>query len=240
VGDLERYRVCEGHFRDWLHHGLTGCYFASSLAAKHPVRIDFYSPLGKLHHGQIAAFIDGAASREMTAVLLFPRLRTSRDIGQLLGKLAKGPRWRVSRVRWPKGCGKADSYALSLEWMTKAGPVCDAMGLAHVGTMPVTRRSPYVAIVVWGGPHLNKYLPQGPRVGVASAPTGLKKKAAHSKLMKQSDERVRMLLGVRPAEDRVWLRRVAFILPKAAAVQVLSAAASVKGAAKKKAPTKGP
>jgi|CZKU01.1.fsa_nt_gi hypothetical protein len=102
----------------------------------------------------------------------------------------------------------------------KVGGVCDAMGLAHVGTMPVTRRAPYVAIFIWGGPHLDPYMKEGPTVGVANAPTGLAKKE-HSKLMRLSDKRVRALLAVPPAEDHRWLRRVAFILPRAAATRLL-------------------
>jgi hypothetical protein len=215
VADLERYKLCEDHFRDWLQSGLSGCHFAATLAAKRPVRIDFYSPLGNIDHEQVAAFIDGTATRQLTAVLLFPALRTASDVIGLLAELRRGARWRIARARWPKGFRKADSIALSVEWETTAGVVCDAMGLAPLGTMPVTRRAPYVAIVVWGGPHLNEHLKAGPRVGVASAATGLTK-SAHRKLMKVSDQRVRALLHVPPEEEPVWLRRVGFILPKAA------------------------
>lgn len=218
--DLERYSLCEGHFRDWLHSGLTGCHFASTFAAKKPVRIDFYSPLGAIDHEQLAAFIDATAARELTAVLLFPELRTARDTVRVLASLSRGPRWRVARARWPRGYRKADSIALSLEWKTQAGAICDAMGLAPLGTMPITRRAPYVAIVVWGGPHLNTHVRAGPHVGVASAPTGLEKKA-HRKLMTASDKRVRELLRLPPEEDPVWLRQVGFILPKASAMGLL-------------------
>src|SRR5579859_2069148 len=58
VSDLERYKVCEDHFRDWLRSGMTGCYFASMLAAKLPVRMDFYAPIGRIDHEQMEAFID--------------------------------------------------------------------------------------------------------------------------------------------------------------------------------------
>jgi hypothetical protein len=223
VGELERYKVSEGHFRDWLHRGLTGCSFAGLLAAKRPVRIDFYSPLGAIDHQQIAAFIDAAAERGITAVLLFPQLRTARDVARLLSELGAGKRWKLSRVHWPRGYAKPDSIALGLDWRTKNGGVCDAMGLAHVGTMPVTRRSPYVAIVVWGGAHLNPHIRAGHTVGVASAPTDLEKKA-HSKLMKKTNERVESLLAIPPAEDPEWLRKVAFILPRAAAKRLLKQA----------------
>jgi hypothetical protein len=223
VGDLERYKVSEGHFRDWLNRRLTGCTFAGLLAGSRPVKIDFYASLGKLDHRMVEAFIDGAASREITAVLLFPALRTARDVVGLLTELNRGDRWQLSRVRWPRGYRKPDSIAVALDWTTKAGPICDAMGLAHVGTMPVTRRAPYVAIVVWGGPHLNPHLPAGERVGVASAPTGLDK-AKHRKNMRLSTRRVKELLEVPPAEDHKWLRRVAFILPRAAAKRLLKQA----------------
>jgi hypothetical protein len=219
-GELEQYKVSEDHFRDWLHRGLTGCHFAEMLSSKHPVRINFYAPLlEQLDHGEIAAFIDSAASAKVTAVLLFPQLRTARDIVRLLREL-EGKRWKLRRRRWPRGYAKPDSIAVGLDWTTKGNEICDAMGLAHVGTMPVTRRAPYVAIVVWGGAHANPHVRTGDSVGVASAPTGLEKKE-HSKLMKQTTKRVGRLLAVPPAEHAEWLRKVAFILPRAAAKQLL-------------------
>jgi hypothetical protein len=112
--------------------------------------------------------------------------------------------------------------ALGLEWKTKAGPICDDMGLAPFGTMPVTRRAPYVAIAVWGGPHLNEHIRKGPRVGVASASTGLNA-SEHRKLMTASDRRVRDLLDVPPEENPEWLRQVAFVLPRAPALKLLNA-----------------
>jgi hypothetical protein len=227
VGDLEHYKLAEGLFRDWLHRGMTGCGFAAMLAATKPVRIDFYSPLGKLDHEQIAAFVDGVAERKMTAILLFPHLRTAKDVAGLLRELGRAPRWKLHRSRWPKGRRKPDAVALSLDWTTKAGAVCDAMGLGPFGTMPVTRRAPYVAIVLWSGPHLNPHIREGKHVGVASAPTGLKKRA-HRKLMKASDKRVGELLAIPPGEDATWLRGVAFVLPKAAAMGALNPSAGIR------------
>jgi hypothetical protein len=222
VGNLAQYQLCEHHFREWLHSGLSGCRFASMLAAKQPVRIDFYSPLGALDHQLVEAFIDGTAARELTAVLLFPALRTPRQACELLATLRRGGRWRVSRIPWPDGYRKADSVALGLEWKTKAGPISDAMGLAPFGTMPVTRRAPYVATAVWGGPHVNEHIRKGARVGVASASTGLNARQ-HQKLMAATDGRVRDLLEVPPAENPEWLRQVAFVLPKAPALKLLEA-----------------
>jgi hypothetical protein len=221
VKNLERYKLCEDHFRDWLRSGMTGCRFASTLAAKRPVLVDFYSPIGPLDHGQMAAFVDGTADRQVTAVLLFPELRTARDIADLLVALRRRERWQVTRARWPRGYRKRDSIAFSLEWRTRANGVCDAMGLAPLGTMPITRRAPYVAIVVWGALHLNEHVRKGPHVGVASAATRLEKEP-HEKLMKASIRNVRALLDVPPAEDMDWLRRVGFVLPRAASAKLLA------------------
>jgi hypothetical protein len=128
--DLERYKLCEGHFRDWLHSGLTGCRFASTFATEKPVRIDFYSPLSPIDHEQIAAFIDATASHEITAVLLFPALRTARDTVNVLSVLTRGARWRLTRAGWPKGYRKPDSIALGLEWRIKTGEVSGQPHLA--------------------------------------------------------------------------------------------------------------
>ena len=150
----------------------------------------------------------------MVAIVLFPSVRTPTDLAHTLAALCKEPRWQLGEESWPKGRERPDSVALSLTWKTSSGDVSDAMGVAPLGTMPVTRRTPYMAIVVWGGSHLNSHIRKTDRVGVASAPTGLDK-ADHSRLMKITDERVRELLR-EPGEDPEWLRRVGFILPSEA------------------------
>jgi len=213
LGDLDRFKRCQEHLSLWLQSTLTGCNFATSFSSTKPLKLDYYTPISEaIDVGAIGAFIDGTTAREVVAVVLFPSLRTPVDLVEALRALCKDARWRVREADWPKGRGRDDSLALSLTWRTPSGEVSDAMGLAPLGTMPVTRRAPHFAIVVWGGPHLNPHLPKTDRVGVASAPTGLSK-AAHKRLMKTTDERVRELL-TEPAEDRVWLRQIAFILQR--------------------------
>jgi hypothetical protein len=127
---------------------------------------------------------------------------------------------------WPQGYAKPDSVAFGLEWTTREREVCDALGLAHAGTMPVTRRAPYVAIAVWGAPHSNPHIRKVPgRVGVASALTGYGPDK-HRDFMRRTDDHVRGLLAVPPAEHPEWLRRVAFVLPERDASSVLAHIAS--------------
>ena len=214
VEEFARYKLSEEHFREWLKGGLTGCRFAKMLAKKRPrIRVDFYSPFGLFDHDEAAAFIDGTVARDVVAILLFPAIRTAAATADLLLHLSKSERWKVVAEPWRSGFEKADALPFGLRWKTSTDCIeCDAMGLGPIGTMPVTRRAPYVAIVIWGGPHKNDHVKKGPRVGVASAPTDLDPKK-HDRMMKLSDARVRALLGVEPPEHAAWLRRIGFILP---------------------------
>jgi hypothetical protein len=215
VGELDRFQRCQEHLALWLRSSLTGCHFATSFSSTKPLKIDYYTPISEaIDLAAIAGFIDGTATNEVVAVVLFPSVRTPADLARTLVTLCGDPRWQVGEESWPKGRERPDSVALSLIRKTASGDISDAMGVAPLGTMPVTRRAPYVAIVVWGGSHLNPHIRRTDHVGVASAPTGLDK-AEHGRLMKITDQRVRELLR-EPAEDPEWLRHVGFILPSEA------------------------
>ena len=61
-----------------------------------------------------------------------------------------------------------DDVLVALDWLTPSKHVSSALGLGPMGTMPVTRRSPFVALVVWPGGHENPYRNVAyKRVGVA-------------------------------------------------------------------------
>ncbi len=198
MGELDRFKRCQEHLALWLQSTLTGCHFATSFSSRKPLKLDYYTPINEaVDLDAIGGFIDGTAAREVVAVVLFPSLRTPRDLLEVLGTLCTDPRWQVNEVHWLEGRERPDSVALSLTWKTPTGDISDAMGVGPLGTMPVTRRAPHFAVIVWGGPHLNPYIRKTDRVGVASAPTGLDK-AEHARLMKVTDERVRELLREPP------------------------------------------
>jgi hypothetical protein len=216
VADLRRFQICQEHLSLWLRSSLTGCYFATSFASTRPLKLDYYTPISDaVDLEAIASFIDGTATSRVVAVVLFPSVRTPADLAEVLLTLCQHDRWSVDEVKWPDDHQRVDSRAFGLTWKTSDGPPSDAMGIAPLGTMPVTRRAPYVAIVVWGGPHLNPYIRKTDRVGVTSAPTGLRKDQ-HKRLMRVTDERVRDLLqragggrgmaparGVHPSKGRL-------------------------------------
>ncbi len=221
MGEVDRFKRCQEHLGRWLRSSLTGCGFATSFSSNRPLKLDYYTPIDEaIDVDAIGGFVDGTATNEVVAVVLFPSIRTAADLVDALLALTRDERWQLADAGWPVGQERADSTALSLTWRTKSGGLSDAMGIAPLGTMPVTRRAPYVAIVAWGGPHLNLHIRPTDRVGVASAPTGLDK-AEHGRLMRSTDETVRELLR-EPAEDLVWLRRVGFILPRDACVPLRS------------------
>jgi hypothetical protein len=139
---------------------------ATSFSSNRPLKLDYYTPIDEaIDVDAIGSFVDGTAPTEVVAVVLFPSLRTAADVVDALLALTRDERWQLADAGWPVGQARADSTALSLTWRTKSGGLSEAMGIAPLGTMPVTRRAPYVAIVAWGGPHLNKHIrpPRWPR-----------------------------------------------------------------------------
>ena len=50
-----------------------------------------------------------------------------------------------------------DDTVVGLWWTTSGGQMSSVMGLAPLGEMPVTRRAPHVALVLWPGAHLNDH-----------------------------------------------------------------------------------
>jgi len=216
-GDLAEFGVAEGHFRGWLRGLGTGCEFASSLVHERK-RFYCYSVLSFAKADVatiINALVTNAAADKQPAYFLFPRIRTAPGITRMLETLNGEGGWTVKRVRWRKH--RRDAVLLGAYWQTASGPLSSAIGFAPLGTMPVTRRAPFVAIGVWGGGQENQHLKSRPKesaVGVADIPSGHRQKK-HAEKMKSTDARVRALLAD-PAEDVVYLRQVAFCLPTGA------------------------
>ncbi|MCX4246567.1 hypothetical protein [Paraliomyxa miuraensis] len=104
---------------------------------------------------------------------------------------------------------------VGLEWRTKAGLRSQVMGFAPLGSMPVSRRSPYVALSAWPGGHDNEFFDRGhaQSVSFADAPTGLRSREQHDDLWRKS-EAATCRLASDPADDVERMRRVAFCIPR--------------------------
>ncbi len=95
------------------------------------------------------------------------------------------------------------------------------MGFAPLGSIPVTRRAPYVALALWPGDRDNPYFDKSPQglVSFADAKTDFPQET-HDKLWDTSAKESREMLQD-PFDDVVWMRRVTFCLPEAAVARGL-------------------
>ena len=69
--------------------------------------------------------------------------------------LRQSPRWTVSREQVKKL--ETDELLIGLRWQASDELVSIPMGFAPFGTMPVTRRAPYVCVATWPGGHENQH-----------------------------------------------------------------------------------
>lgn len=208
--------VYDDHLRLWLR-GLTGCHFASSVAGEG--RINYVDQLDELVETDVPMLngsIDAAVDDEFFTVILFPRVRTPRGIIRVLRALCENERWSARRVPWRNKHPRAGVTPIGLEFRAASGERSSVMGLAPLGCMPVTRRAPYVALAVYGGPKANthKRTPAG-ELGFIDARTLTDDKEideeGHERLWKATKERVKAL-SQDPPEDHFWMKEVAFFL----------------------------
>ena len=115
-------------------------------------------------------------TKAATHVFVFPWIRTSAELRSCFEDFQASSRWHwsvVAGAQLPLGL-----TALSLLWETNSGYLSLAMGLAPLLSMPVTRRSPHVAVVVWAGPPRDRGQ-ASMFVGLGETPTpGLNRKNA--------------------------------------------------------------
>jgi hypothetical protein len=200
----------ENVFRAWLTHGLSGCKFAAHLAAPKGDALAFITPSVD-DIGDLAETIDGASDNGFVSILLFPFMRTEHDLVHILARLNEHPRWRVER----HAMSRNDAVALSVTFSTLGGHESRAMGFGPVAQMPVTRRGPYFALALWAGKRINPYFDGGKpgTVNMAHAPHQLTQQK-HEEMWAKTEAATAMFL-TEPADDSVWLRKVAFCLPAA-------------------------
>lgn len=208
----------ESYLRRWIGSGLTGCSFARSFA-KQAKRVAFLSwlddPSDELL-GTLDPFLEQCRHEATFPFLLLPRIRNAEEIARLIALLRTSERWDVTRVPWPAKSAARPDVAMGLFWRTPTKLRAAAMGFAPMGSMPVTRRAPYVAMALWPGDRDNPHFDKSPEdlVSFANAQTGLPKEA-HDKLWETSAKDSREMLQD-PFDDVVWMRRVTFCLPEAA------------------------
>jgi hypothetical protein len=187
----------------WLRAGITGCEFARVFATQpapgevRPVVIR--NALAEPPVADILQPILLKAAEEHAAVLaIFPDLRHDEEVADLAASLSRHPSWTLSEPQWPMDA-RRDDVLVALEWATPSQHVSNALGLGPLGSMPITRRSPLVGLVVWPGAHENPHRDvRYKRVGVADMKHSLSKakhntfweKSQQNKVAYTSEERV--------------------------------------------------
>jgi len=149
--EREHATLVQDIFSAWLNAtNLHGCAFATWAATHDRIRYaSFFDPPDDAGIRQLSLHIRVAQSHEQLALAVFPNIETEQLLLSLLELLDRDPQWNV--VRLPI----SDRLAFDLRWKASDSLEASAIGFAPLGTMPVTRRSPYVAIGVWAGGHSN-------------------------------------------------------------------------------------
>lgn len=206
------------HFRLWLRAGLSGCEFAKSIAGK-VKNVEFVSHVESAPPDPevLNSYFDDCAQQEQAAFVLFPKIRFERELLPLLYKLGCDPRWEV------QDHSTYEPYAnvmFGLEWKTANGDVTDTMGFGPFGSMPVSRRAPYVALAAWPGGRSNpvRGKPPTPRarrgeVSFLDAAHGVLN-GRYDRHWTETSTKVERLMAEPPDDARLY-RKVAFSLSRA-------------------------
>lgn len=148
------------HFRLWLRAGMTGCEFARLLPGKAgKVAIEVHVDPELPPTSWLNSALDEHAKFERSVIAVFPTITTEDAFVDFLNNLGADDRWSIRRR---KATSPSGDVLIGLEWTTSAGDISETMGLAPFTSMPVTRRSPYIAIATWPGGRSNPLRGQGP------------------------------------------------------------------------------
>lgn len=162
----------QSYFREWLSAARnSGCGFAALVAGAASSH-QFFDVLEFTPEvaANIARFLDNAGTRSRVAIIFAPTVRNDDQIMALIQTVSAHERWTV-RLR-DDLARNPDEVGVQMSWTTKAGDSTDAMGFAPTGYMPLSRRAPFTALVVWTGGHenLHRKKPIHGVVGVGDSP----------------------------------------------------------------------
>jgi hypothetical protein len=209
----------EDHFADWL--GASPCRFARGFAKKDRITpLEVLEPVIPADAQRLNLFLDAAGAASQVALILWPLLRTYEEIVPLILALTSDARWRWSRVPWVNHV-RDDATLIGLTWRTGGGEESSVMGFGPFGSMPVTRRGPYVALAVWPGGQENRKHQSAPgKVGFIDCKITSDVAAdddGYDTLWRSTRSEVTRLLSAPPPDHGKTLRDVAFCLPSAVA-----------------------
>lgn len=193
---IENHPVA-AHVNLWLERQLSGCDFASKLAHKHLIlwgsvedEIDV--------EDSINSAIRAAIEQGTLAGFVFPTRCTGNGIAEILAQLKANDSWRVSST--VTGYERPGTTSFAVGYRPAEDAIASAVGFAPLDAMPITRRAPVTALVVWAGPPRAGYLgsKKPNRTGLADSPVDAF--ASHDtealkQIHRNTQERVRPLLG---------------------------------------------
>lgn len=197
----------------WLRANITGCLFATRFAAESTGRIRpivLTGATAATHLGeQLEPVLRDAAAHSEAILAIFPDLRSPEDVARLIDALSRDTAWSCSEVQWREY--PREDLLISLEWSTPSGHMTSAMGLGPLGSMPITRRAPYMAIALWPGGQENPFR-QEPRkrVSLADMPHSLPRDIHDTYWRRTEENKARYLDGQSEGSARP---RVTFCLP---------------------------
>lgn len=162
----------------WLRGSQHGCTFASKFALEpsgkiRPLIINGTATSSHLAEQLQPHLLDAGENKEAVLVV-FPDFRLDEHVAELVNTLANSDWWVCVEADWKNY--PRDALLVRLEW-SAGGIRSIAMGLGPLPTMPLTRRSPFVAIAVWPGGKDNEFNPyrnrNQDRVSLADMPHAL-------------------------------------------------------------------
>lgn len=197
------------NFRRSLRDG-SGCSYAAALAYGGRVAFEVHD---EPPTSEVDDSLDAYAAANLVAVLLLPFVTSERVLVEVLtGLRSSSPRWRLR-----KGSHTTEAVHVAVEWTTSENLIDDTMGFAPLFTMPVPRRSPYVAIALWPGGQQDplRGVPPTPparagRVSFLDVPHGFDEET-NASMWKTTEEKVAELMTL-PADRPSLYRRAAFVL----------------------------
>jgi hypothetical protein len=210
------------HLADWIERSVP-CSFAPAYvrgaAENAPSRVQFIvaeNDFSDEAARRASVLFEIAGRQKKFACILWPRVRTATDLLDQLSILVRDPRWRCRRLPWGEKHARPKDCLLQLEWSTAAGAQASVMGFMPHGSMPLARRAPYAAVVLWPGIRENGFLehPQQESIGFIDADPGVATDEAFKKARNHSTELTRTLQRYTPEDLRLF-RKVAFSLPNA-------------------------
>ncbi|MCH8344300.1 MAG: hypothetical protein IH983_09945 [Planctomycetes bacterium] len=151
-------------FFNWISTGQTACLFAAKLAGKpRPARWVPFVELDALSTPDLGDVLntrlDAASNCHEAVMFIFPDIGTPEGVVDLVNRLCSNQRWYCTNDRLEPA--PEDTCLVGLRWILPSDKsVNHVLGFAPFSTMPLTRRGPFVGLVLRIGDRLRARPPR--------------------------------------------------------------------------------